>query len=88
MRILLILQSSFLNSQTVNYVILLAPILLVQVVVVSISQNINTCIEFLFHHTHTLAGLLESGLDDESTTKVIGTAINIMASMKGDWTQV
>ncbi|RID60845.1 hypothetical protein BRARA_E00041 [Brassica rapa] len=31
--------------------------------------------------------LLESGLDDESTTKVIGTAINIMASMKGDWTQ-
>nr|VDC69323.1 unnamed protein product [Brassica rapa] len=32
-------------------------------------------------------GLLESGLDDESTTKVIGTAINIMASMKGDWTQ-
>ncbi|CAN6994072.1 hypothetical protein IGI04_017279 [Brassica rapa subsp. trilocularis] len=32
-------------------------------------------------------GLLKSGLDDESTTKVIGTAINIMASMKGDWTQ-
>ncbi|KAJ0258121.1 Transcription factor TFIIB [Hirschfeldia incana] len=32
-------------------------------------------------------GLLKSGLDDESTTKVIGTAINIIASMKGDWTQ-
>ena len=83
-RSLLILQPSFLDSQTV--IMSFGSHSTCSSSCCEYQSDINTCIKFLFHHTHRL--ILKSGHDDETTTKVIETAMNVIASMKGDWMQV